>query len=112
MFTREELIAQFALEGISGGNAVFNQEKLDWVNAQHVARLSAEVILGAMRERPRIAWALVGHGREFASRVARSDDRAGEAAREEGERLHRAARTIPARARGLRSGGCREAPAN
>ena len=48
IFTREELIAQFALEGISGGNAVFNQEKLDWVNAQHVARLSAEVILGAI----------------------------------------------------------------
>ena len=45
LFTREELIAQFALEGISGGNAVFNQEKLDWMNAQHLARLSADAIV-------------------------------------------------------------------
>jgi glutamyl-tRNA synthetase len=29
LFTRDELIATFALEGISGGNAVFNPEKLD-----------------------------------------------------------------------------------
>jgi glutamyl-tRNA synthetase len=34
IFTRAELIDQFALEGISGGNAVFNPEKLDWVNQQ------------------------------------------------------------------------------
>jgi len=49
LFTREELIAQFALEGISGGNAVFNQEKLDWMNAQHVARLSNDAIVRAIR---------------------------------------------------------------
>ena len=40
IFTRDELIARFTLEGISGGNAVFNPEKLDWFNAQHLARLS------------------------------------------------------------------------
>jgi glutamyl-tRNA synthetase len=49
LFTRDELIAQFTLEGISGGNAVFNQEKLDWMNAQHVARLSNEAILTLIR---------------------------------------------------------------
>ena len=49
LFTRDELIAQFTLEGISGGNAVFNQEKLDWMNAQHVARLPGEVIVAAVR---------------------------------------------------------------
>ena len=32
----------FALEGISGGNAVFNPEKLDWMNQQHIGRLPAE----------------------------------------------------------------------
>jgi glutamyl-tRNA synthetase len=41
LFTREELIARFSLEGISGGNAVFNPEKLDWVNQQHIQRLPA-----------------------------------------------------------------------
>jgi glutamyl-tRNA synthetase len=49
LFTREELIAQFALEAISGGDAVFNQEKLDWMNAQHVARLANEAIVQMLR---------------------------------------------------------------
>ena len=39
LFTRDELVAAFTLEGISGGNAVFNQEKLDWFNQQHILRL-------------------------------------------------------------------------
>ncbi len=42
LFTRDELVRQFALEGISGGHAVFNQEKLDWFNQQHIARLSID----------------------------------------------------------------------
>jgi len=40
LFTREELIQRFNLEGISGGNAVFNTEKLDWFNHQHLLRLT------------------------------------------------------------------------
>jgi glutamyl-tRNA synthetase len=42
LMSREELKAAFSLEGISGGNAVFNPEKLDWMNGQYVARLSSE----------------------------------------------------------------------
>jgi len=45
LFTKDELIAQFTLEGISGGNAVFNPEKLDWFNQQHIARLEAPELL-------------------------------------------------------------------
>lgn len=41
LFTRDELIARFSLEQISGGNAVFNPEKLDWFNSQHIMRLPA-----------------------------------------------------------------------
>jgi glutamyl-tRNA synthetase len=40
IFTREELSAAFDLAGISGGDAVFNVEKLDWFNQQHIARLT------------------------------------------------------------------------
>ena len=40
LFTKDELIQRFNLEGISGGNAVFNTEKLDWFNHQHLLRLS------------------------------------------------------------------------
>ncbi len=42
LFSREELIAAFTLEGISGGNAVFNPDKLDWFNQQHIMRLSLD----------------------------------------------------------------------
>jgi glutamyl-tRNA synthetase len=46
VFTKSELAEVFALEGISGGNAVFNAEKLDWFNQQHLARLApAELAL-------------------------------------------------------------------
>jgi glutamyl-tRNA synthetase len=48
LMTRAELIEAFSLRGISGGNAVFNAEKLDWMNGQYIARpavdeLAAEV---------------------------------------------------------------------
>jgi glutamyl-tRNA synthetase len=42
LFTRDELVSRFTLEGISGGNAVFNAEKLDWFNQQHALRLTTE----------------------------------------------------------------------
>ena len=45
LFTASELVQRFALEGISGGNAVFNTEKLDWFNHQHLLRLSDQELL-------------------------------------------------------------------
>jgi glutamyl-tRNA synthetase len=42
LLSRDELVRAFALEGISGGNAVFNPEKLDWMNQQHIMRLATE----------------------------------------------------------------------
>jgi glutamyl-tRNA synthetase len=41
LLSRDQLVAAFALENISGGNAVFNPEKLDWMNQQYIMRLSA-----------------------------------------------------------------------
>jgi glutamyl-tRNA synthetase len=55
IFTRDELVAAFALEGISGGNAVFNPEKLDWFNQQHMMRLAAADL--AARVQPLLAEA-------------------------------------------------------
>jgi glutamyl-tRNA synthetase len=49
LFTREELVARFSLDGISGGNAVFNPDKLEWFNQQHIARMPAEEILTRTR---------------------------------------------------------------
>ena len=45
VFTRDELVRRFTLDGISGGNAVFNPEKLDWFNQQHLLRMPAHEIL-------------------------------------------------------------------
>jgi glutamyl-tRNA synthetase len=42
VFTRGELVSAFALEGISGGSAIFNLEKLEWFNQQHIARLAPD----------------------------------------------------------------------
>src|SRR5436190_1576162 len=50
LFTREELAAVFDLSGISGGNAVFNPEKLDWFNQQYLARLAPDEL--ARRVKP------------------------------------------------------------
>ena len=54
LMTRDELIGQFTLEGISGGNAVFNVDKLDWFNQQYMMRLSGDELVSrvepAMRD--------------------------------------------------------------
>jgi glutamyl-tRNA synthetase len=49
LFTKDELIQRFTLDGISGGNAVFNTEKLDWFNHQHLSRLADEELLARLR---------------------------------------------------------------
>ena len=45
LFDMNDLIGAFTLEGISGGNAVFSPEKLDWFNQQHIARLTSAALL-------------------------------------------------------------------
>jgi glutamyl-tRNA synthetase len=49
LFSRDELVARFTLEGISGGNAVFNPEKLDWFNQQHLLRLAIDDVAGRVQ---------------------------------------------------------------
>ncbi len=50
VFSREALVKAFTLEGISGGNAVFNTDKLDWFNQQHIMRLAPDEL--AVRVKP------------------------------------------------------------
>ena len=49
IFTRDELVRAFTLDGISGGDAVFNTEKLDWFNAQHIARLAPDDLAARLK---------------------------------------------------------------
>ncbi len=41
LMTTHELISSFTLDGISGGNAVFDVDKLDWMNGQYIAKMDA-----------------------------------------------------------------------
>src|SRR4029079_1735540 len=50
VFSRDELARIFDLDGISGGNAVFSPEKLDWFTQQHLARLAPQEL--AVRLKP------------------------------------------------------------
>jgi glutamyl-tRNA synthetase len=49
LFSRDELIAAFTLEGISGGNAIFNPDKLDWFNQQYIMRLPADELAARLQ---------------------------------------------------------------
>jgi glutamyl-tRNA synthetase len=51
VLSRDELQQLFTLEGISGGNAVFNAEKLDWFNQQHIGRLPGDELLRRVERR-------------------------------------------------------------
>ncbi|MDP1570074.1 MAG: glutamate--tRNA ligase [Vicinamibacterales bacterium] len=48
IFSRDELIAAFTLDGISGGNAVFNTEKLDWFNHHYLQQLTDDALRSAI----------------------------------------------------------------
>jgi glutamyl-tRNA synthetase len=48
LFSTKELVERFTLEGISGGNAVFNTEKLDWFNHQHLLRFDDLELAGRL----------------------------------------------------------------
>ena len=89
LFTRDELVGAFSLEGISGGNAVFNPEKLDWFNQQHIMRLAPDELgtrlQAVVSGRRALARRLLGER----ARVVLRRARAAEAAREAARRLRR-----------------------
>jgi glutamyl-tRNA synthetase len=44
LFTRDELVQAFSLDGISGGHAVFNADKLDWMNQRYIMGMPVEAL--------------------------------------------------------------------
>jgi len=42
LFTRDELVAQFSLDRVAKNPAVFDINKLNWINAQYIRRISPE----------------------------------------------------------------------
>jgi len=45
LFTTEELIKEFSLEKIQKGGAIFNIEKLDWINKEYIKKMSDDEIM-------------------------------------------------------------------
>ena len=45
IFTRDELIKQFSMKRVSSNDAVFDIEKLNWINFQYMKKLSPEQLL-------------------------------------------------------------------
>jgi glutamyl-tRNA synthetase len=45
----DEMVESFTLDAISSGDAVFNTEKLDWMNGQYIARLPVEELAARVR---------------------------------------------------------------
>ncbi|HET9441016.1 MAG TPA: glutamate--tRNA ligase [Longimicrobiales bacterium] len=50
MLTRAEMIERFSLEAINKKSAVFDTAKLEWMNGQYLARMSAEELEPLVRE--------------------------------------------------------------
>jgi glutamyl-tRNA synthetase len=44
LFSMDELVQAFSLDGIGTANAVFNPEKLEWMNGQHLMRMDTREI--------------------------------------------------------------------
>src|SRR5271155_2255399 len=56
VFSSEELIQLFSLEGISKSNAVFDNDKLAWFNTEYIRAYSSERLLPLIQDE----WAKVG----------------------------------------------------
>jgi glutamyl-tRNA synthetase len=77
VFSVEQLVAWFNLEGISASPGRFNPEKLDWLNQEHLKRLSADdmasvlapFLLAATGEQTVAADKAAGVGLLFRDRV-------------------------------------------
>ena len=50
IFTRDELISSFALDKVSRSPAVYDVEKLQWVNKQHIKQCQVAILLPRLRE--------------------------------------------------------------
>jgi glutamyl-tRNA synthetase len=45
VMSRDDLVAAFSLDAISGGAAVFDPDKLDWFNSQYIAQLGVDELV-------------------------------------------------------------------
>jgi glutamyl-tRNA synthetase len=59
IFSLEELVKEFSLERVGKSGAIFNVEKLKWINQQHIRRLGTPEIIAKVKpvlERAGLGW--------------------------------------------------------
>ena len=98
----DDLTARFALDGIGSASAVFNTEKLDWMNSQHIMRMDTREL--ATRVEPFLSaaglWDAGLRGRPQGLVLRRA--RAVQAARQAAHRVRRARPAVLHRGHGVR----------
>ncbi len=67
VLTREEMIAAFSIEGIGKSGAVFDQEKLDWMNGVYLRKLPDDVYVATAK--PFIEKSFGGVDRDYLAKV-------------------------------------------
>jgi glutamyl-tRNA synthetase len=50
LFTRDELIGRFSLDRVGSGSPIFNVEKLDWFNSQHINLMPHEDLVPEVKK--------------------------------------------------------------
>ncbi|MBI3451130.1 MAG: glutamate--tRNA ligase [Acidobacteria bacterium] len=50
IMTRDEMVSLFSFEGVNPRSAVFDHDKLDWMNGQYLSRLPGEAIFADVKE--------------------------------------------------------------
>ncbi|MEX0673116.1 MAG: glutamate--tRNA ligase [Candidatus Paceibacterota bacterium] len=50
IFSRDELLKEFSLERIHKGGAIFSEEKMRWINREHIKRLPVDTLHTFLRE--------------------------------------------------------------
>jgi glutamyl-tRNA synthetase len=50
LFSLDDLVRDFSLDRVGKSGAIFNVEKLDWLNAQHLRRMSDREVLTLLKE--------------------------------------------------------------
>lgn len=70
---RDELITEFDMGRVQKGGGIFNLEKLEWLNAQHIKQLSINALITAVT--PFIPEAWVAQGQVLHSAIAAEQER-------------------------------------
>lgn len=84
IFTLEELVKEFKLERVNKSGAIFNEEKLLWINKEHMKRLSDSILLERLTSAnadtllPAVAQKIVPLAKERASTLIEFDTSAQE----------------------------------